>query len=186
MKKLFTIACLLAVFAMIFASVSLAQEKAAAKATHKYIGAAKCKMCHNTPAQGEQFKKWTESKHSKAFEVLASPEALEVGKKAGVEKPQESEKCLVCHVTGFAAPAEAKDATFAYSEGVGCEACHGAGSDYKAMSVMKNKEASIAAGMVVPDEKLCKTCHNENSPTYKPFVFADAFKLIAHAKPAAK
>ncbi len=128
-------------------SAAVAQEKAAPKAEHKFIGAAKCKTCHNSPAKGEQFKKWTESKHSKAFETLASPAALEVGTKLGVAKPQESEKCLSCHVTGFAAPASAKEATFAQTEGVGCEACHGAGSDYKDMKVMKDKAAAIAAGM---------------------------------------
>jgi hypothetical protein len=185
-KRFSIIAVAIAFFAFTLAVIAVAQEKAAEKPVHKYIGAAKCKMCHNTPAQGEQFKKWSESKHAKAFEVLATPEALEVGKKLGVEKPQESAKCLGCHVTGFAAPAEAKEATLTNAEGVGCESCHGPGSDYKAMSIMKSREASIAAGMIIPDEKLCKTCHNETSPTYKEFVFADAAKLIAHPKPPKK
>jgi hypothetical protein len=177
---------IVALFAFSFAVFAAAQEKAAEKPVHKFVGAAKCKMCHNTPAQGEQYKKWSESKHSKAFEALATPAALEVGKKLGVEKPQESPKCLGCHVAGYAAPAEAKDAAFTNAEGIGCEGCHGPGSDYKAMSVMKNKEAAIAAGLILPDEKLCKTCHNETSPTYKAFVFADAAKLIAHPIPPKK
>jgi len=185
-KRFSNIAFVMVLFALTMTVIAVAQEKAAEKPVHKYIGAAKCKMCHNTPAQGEQFKKWSESKHAKAFEVLASPEALEVGKKLGVEKPQESPKCLGCHVTGFSAPAEAKEATLTSAEGVGCEGCHGPGSDYKAMSIMKSKEASVAAGLIIPDEKLCKTCHNETSPTYKAFVFADAAKLIAHPIPPKK
>ena len=168
----------------------MAQEKAAetapVKAIHKFVGASKCKMCHNTAANGEQFKKWTESKHSKAFEVLASEEAVAIGKKLGVDKPQASDKCLGCHLTGYAAPAADKAASYVATEGVGCEACHGAGADYMKMQVMKDKTASIAAGLVLPDEKLCVGCHNDKSPTYKKFVFADAAKLIAHPIPPKK
>jgi hypothetical protein len=173
----------------VFSSLLMAQEKAAApektpvKAEHKYVGAAKCKMCHNSPAKGEQFKKWTDSKHSKAFETLASPAALEVGKKLSIDKPQESDKCLGCHVTGFSAPATVKAATFAQTEGVGCEACHGPGSDYMAMKVMKDKPAALAAGLNIPNEKTCIGCHNDKSPTYKTFVFADFLKQIAHPIP---
>ena len=171
-----------------FAAMSMAQEKteAPAKASHKFVGAAKCKICHNSPAKGEQYKKWTESKHAKAFETLASPAAKEVGAKAGVDNPQTSEKCLVCHVTGFAAPAEAKETTFAQTEGVGCEACHGAGSGYKDMKVMKNKEAAVAAGLAANPEKGCVGCHNEKSPTFKGFKFEEMWPKIAHMYPEAK
>jgi hypothetical protein len=184
MKKL---AVVVMVFTLLlsFTAALMAQEKAAepVKVVHKYVGAAKCKICHNSPAKGEQYKKWSDSKHSKAFEVLGTPEALEVGKKAEVEKPQESDKCLVCHVIGFSAPAAAKDSTFTQTEGVGCEACHGPGSAYKDMKVMKDRAAAIAAGLNIPDEKTCLGCHNEKSPTYKEFVYADAVKLIAHPYP---
>jgi hypothetical protein len=192
MKKLAVIVMAIAMALLLMSVVSMAQEKAAtaekaapAKAVHKYVGAAKCKMCHNSPAKGEQFNKWTASKHSKAFEVLASPQALEVGKKLGAEAPQKSDKCLVCHVTGYSAPAEAKDVTYNPAEGVGCEVCHGPGSDYKDMKVMKDPKAAMAAGMIVPNEETCKGCHNAKSPTFKAFVFADAYKIIAHSIPKA-
>ena len=185
MKK-FAVAAVVLGMLLSFSVLLMAQEKAAEpeKITHKYIGSVKCKVCHNSAAKGEQFKKWSESKHSKAFEVLGTPEAAEVAKAAGVEKPQESEKCLICHVTGFSAPASAKEATFAQTEGVGCETCHGPGSDYKDMKVMKDRAAAIAGGMLVPDEKTCLGCHNEKSPTYKEFKYADAVKTIAHPNPA--
>jgi nitrate/TMAO reductase-like tetraheme cytochrome c subunit len=167
----------------------VAQEKATAEkaapavVVHKYVGSQGCKMCHNSPAQGEQYNKWAASPHSKAFDILATPNALEVGKKLGIDKPQESAKCLVCHETGFSAPADQKQASFKPTEGVGCEVCHGPGSDYMAMKVMRDKTAAIAAGLVIPDEKVCVGCHNEKSPTYKKFVFADAVKIIAHPIP---
>jgi hypothetical protein len=68
------------------------------------------------------------------------------------------------------------------SEGIGCEACHGPGSEYKSMKVMKDTEASMAAGLVLPPEDHCLQCHNENSPTYKPFDFEKRWAQIAHPK----
>ena len=188
MRKFAIVMMVLGLAAFLMTSLALAQEKAASAApaapAHKYVGDAKCKMCHNSPAKGEQYKKWSESAHAKAFATLATPEALEVGKKLGVEKPQESEKCLVCHVTAYGAPAEAKDASFSNADGVQCETCHGPGSDYKDMKIMKDHAAAVAAGLTVPDEKLCVTCHNEKSPTYKKFVYAEFVKQIAHPNPA--
>jgi hypothetical protein len=184
MRKAAAVLMVIGLAIFVVSGMSLAQEKAApAKAGHKYVGAAKCKMCHNSPAKGEQYKKWSDSAHSKAFDVLATPEAIEAGKKLGVDKPQTSEKCLVCHVTGFSAPADVKEATLVQTEGVGCEACHGPGSGYKDMKVMKDRQAAIAAGLIIPDEKTCVGCHNEKSPTFKKFVYAEAVKLIAHPYP---
>jgi hypothetical protein len=165
---------------LLLAVLSAAQEK---KVEHQYVGATKCKTCHKSEAKGAQYTKWTESEHSKAYEVLASEEALAIGKKLGVDNPQTSDQCLDCHVTAFSAPAEAKAESFDQTEGVGCEVCHGAGSDYKKMKIMKDREASIAAGLIIPDEELCVGCHNEKSPTFEEFSFEKASKAIAHPNP---
>jgi hypothetical protein len=189
MKKIAVIFMMIGLIAFIIGTVATAQEKAAeqkaapAKIIHKYVGSAKCKICHNSPAKGEQYKKWSESAHAKAFEILASEKAIAVGKTLAVDKPQESDKCLVCHVTAFGVPADQKDVGFNQIEGVGCEVCHGPGSDYKDMKIMKDKAAAMGAGLLIPDVKTCLNCHNEKSPTYRKFVFADAAKLIAHPIP---
>ena len=44
--------------------------------------------------------------------------------------------------------------------------------------------AAVAAGLVVPDEKLCKQCHNAESPTSKPFNYQEMLKKVAHPNPA--
>jgi hypothetical protein len=163
--------------------LATAQEGEESQDVHQYVGAAKCKVCHNSEAKGAQYTKWEASKHAKAFEVLASEEAIAAGKELGVDNPQTSDKCLICHVTGFSAPAEAKAESFDQTEGVGCEACHGPGSDYKSMKIMKDLDAAMAAGMIVPNEETCRGCHNENSPTFKEFNFAESFKVIAHPYP---
>jgi hypothetical protein len=149
-----------------------------------YVGSAKCaKMCHKSPKQGEQYPIWEKSKHAGAYKTLATPSALEVGKKAGVAEPQKSDKCLKCHVTGFGADPKLLEPTYSAEEGVGCEACHGPGKEYSKLSVMKDKKLAAAAGLIAPDEKVCVKCHNQESPNYKAFDFKVMSKKIAHPIP---
>jgi len=153
---------------------------------HKFVGSDKCKICHNTAKQGKQYTIWQSSAHARAFATLASEEALKIGQQMGIENPQQSDKCLSCHVTAFGVADSLKEATLTMAEGVGCEACHGPGSDYKQMSIMKDREKSMAAGLLMPDEKTCLGCHNDKSPTYKPFNFEERAKQIAHPVPKAE
>jgi len=135
-----------------------------------YVGSKKCKMCHKGEKKGNVFEKWLESTHAKAFESL---------KKDGKEKDP---ACLECHTTAFNKGGyKLDDPNNADFEGVGCESCHGPGSDYKSMSVMKDKAKATAAGLIEPDEKLCITCHDpKKSDTAKPFKKDEYFKKIDH------
>ena len=155
---------------------------------HKYIGIKKCKTCHKSKKRGEQVQQWEGSEHAKAFEHLATPEAKEVAKKAGVEgDPQKSAECLSCHVTGHDAPAAQKEASYTLEEGVSCEACHGAGSSYWKMTTMKKLAAgeqdAKEVGLITPDEALCRQCHNEKSPTFAGFDFKKRYAEIVHQVP---
>jgi len=69
-------------------------------------------------------------------------------------------------------------------EGISCESCHGPGSMYKGASVMKNQKVSLTKGLILPTEEVCKTCHNEESPTFKGFDYAEYSAKIAHPNPA--
>ncbi len=150
------------------------------KVVFKYIGNIKCKMCHNSPKQGEIWNTWSKTKHATAYATLANEESKKIAKEKGIADAQKDAKCLVCHVTGYEKPH-----TDAYSveEGVGCEACHGPGEKYWTPKVMGDKKLAMQNGLVDPTEELCVTCHNEKSPTYKTFVFKDAYKLIEHHVP---
>jgi len=106
----------------------------AASAAPTYIGAEKCKMCHKI-----QYDSWAQTKHAKATE----------GAKASKEWKFEA-ACLTCHATN-------KDEAMA---GVQCEACHGAGSDYKTLSVMKDLAKAKTAGLVIPTQETCNGCHD--------------------------
>ena len=51
------------------------------------------------------------------------------------------------------------------------------------MKIMKDKALAIQNGLVIPEEKTCKTCHNEKSPTYKPFKWDTFWPQIVHDNP---
>lgn len=156
----------------------MAADEVAAK-TPTYIGSDKCKMCHKGEKKGNVWEIWLESAHAKAMASL------------NAEKGEDKDpKCLKCHSTGFGtggfgAEAMAELAGAEQLGGVGCESCHGPGSEYKSMTVMKDRDAAVKAGLVIPTEATCKTCHNEESPTFKGFNFAEAWAKIVHTVPAA-
>ena len=154
-----------------------------AEGTHKYVGAEKCKMCHNSAAKGAQFTKWTESKHSKAYAALATEEAKKIAQAKGIADPQKAAECLKCHVTGAGAPADQLTDKYKVEDGVECESCHGPGGDYVPMAVMKDPTKAAAAGLLTPTEATCTGCHNSESPTFKSFDFASMSATIAHPYP---
>jgi len=140
-----------------------------AVAQHKYIGAVKCKMCHNKPDKGAQYDKWLAGPHAKAMESLTGDDAT-------------NPECLKCHATFYAVD-EGLHMGIKAEEGVSCESCHGPGSVYKSMAIMKDKEKSIENGLVLPTEELCKKCHNSESPHFKGFSYDEYIKRISHDDP---
>jgi RecJ-like exonuclease len=106
----------------------------AASAAPTYVGAEKCKMCHHV-----EYDSWAQTKHAKAT----------ADAKASTTRKFDA-ACLTCHAT---------DKSEAMA-GVQCEACHGAGSDYKTLSVMKDLAKAKAAGLVMPTQETCNGCHD--------------------------
>ncbi|MFC1493415.1 cytochrome c family protein, partial [candidate division KSB1 bacterium] len=158
------------------------------------VGASKCKACHMAAKKGNQFKVWQGSRHASAYATLATDRAKSVAAEAGVTgDPQKADACLKCHVTAHGTDAANLDASYKQDEGVSCEECHGPGSLYRKATVMNAKKyaadpaGSVASwktmGLKTPDEELCKKCHNEESPTYKPFDFKKFQEMIAHPNP---
>jgi hypothetical protein len=183
----FWIGTLVILVAVAAVTYLMAGPAASEEKQRTYVGATKCKTCHKTEAQGQQYPIWQKNAHAKAFEVLASEASLAIAKERGIEDPQKADECLKCHVTGHGVAAEFHGSKYDATEGVSCESCHGAGSDYTKMSVMKaiasGETDGASVGLLTPDEKLCVGCHNEESPTYKPFDFAKKVAIIAHPIP---
>ena len=161
----------------------VAVSQVGAQATgHAYAGVKTCSMCHKTEKQGGQFGIWEKSSHAKAYTTLTTEDANEIAKKKGITTPAaEAPACLKCH-------AIVGDAKALVTDGVQCEVCHGAGADYKGLTVMKDKAKAIAAGLTPFADKAaieakCRTCHNDQSPTAKTFNFAESWEKIKHPVP---
>jgi hypothetical protein len=74
-----------------------------------------------------------------------------------------ADKCAkMCHKVQYESWAKSKHAT--QEPKVDCEGCHGNGSDYNKMSVMKDLAAAKAAGLIaVPEKASCTAkCHKAN------------------------
>jgi len=177
---------------------ALAQEPKA-----DYVGNSTCKVCHNKPAEGKQWDVWKSKPHAQAYQVLLEDKALAIAKEKGLEKPpSESPECLRCHVTAYNRETGELPAKIKKEDGVQCESCHGAGSlhqkDGQQVLLKKDTTIDIAAHLVKPDEKLCTTCHNSDSPSWNPeqytledgtkvgFDFKQASKKIEHPNPLKK
>jgi hypothetical protein len=70
-------------------------------------------------------------------------------------------KCKMCHKVQYESWA-----TSAHAERtppLDCESCHGPGSEYKKLSIMKDPEMAKAAGLVMPEKSFCTgTCHQDS------------------------
>lgn len=155
-----------------------------------YEGTQVCGTCHKTEKQGQQLKIWSESKHAGAYKTLQTEAADKIAKEKGLtKKAVESPECLKCHASGHdVTDAKLLGAKFKVEDGVQCETCHGAGSAYKSLKVMKSREDAVKNGLIVWKDKAeieskCKTCHNDQSPTFKEFKFEEMWAKIAHPVP---
>jgi hypothetical protein len=157
-----------------------------AQNTNTFIGVESCAMCHKTEKQGSQVSIWQNSRHSKAFETLKTEKANQIAKEKGFKTSAvETPECLKCHTTGVNLDASMLGKKFKVEDGVQCETCHGAGSAYKDMKVMKDKDLSIKNGLIVHEklETFCTGCHNSESPTFVDMNVEEAWQKIKHSVP---
>ncbi len=142
---------------------------------YSFVGSQACAKCHGTDAIGNQYNIWKGSPHSKAFATLRTSDAKKIAAKAGIESPETNYECLKCHNTGAGKFKEA------YSEGVGCEACHGPASayiDYENHVSLTDRKSGYKKAMsngmypilgiegIKFRERLCLHCHNEKRACY--------------------
>ncbi len=189
-KKIFVPLIIVAFFtAVIFIGSKSITDKAPSP-YFKYVGVNSCAgMCHKGDNKGKQLEIWQDSKHSQAFKTLQTAEADQIAKDKGFNTPAaETPLCIKCHVLGKDIDAAELNDTFDKTMGVQCETCHGPGSEYKKMSIMKDKQQAVANGLVIHDNnaEFCKTCHNSDSPTFKSFDFDEYWDKIKHSDPNIK
>jgi nitrate/TMAO reductase-like tetraheme cytochrome c subunit len=131
-------------FLFIALVVMLSAPMTSRSADPHYLGQKFCRACHNI-SDDNRYHLWLNSKHAKAYE------ALEGAEKANPE-------CLGCHTTGYGEVISDK-ATRKDLRGVQCEACHGPGSQYKSMKVMKDPKLAREAGLWEVTREICLRCH---------------------------
>ena len=178
-----------------FSAVLLLGAVPASAKDHQYVGVKKCKSCHKKEAIGNQYGKWQDAEHSKTYQTLGSDEAKKIAAEKGIDDPQKAGECLKCHVTAYDVAPALLAKKFDVTKGVQCESCHGAGKDYRKKKVMIDVDKAKERGLIIPDEKLCLECHNDESPSWDPnkytlangskagFDFEQAKEEIAHPVP---
>lgn len=122
---------------LIFPSPAMAAEPA-------YLGAKFCRTCHSS-SDRDRYHMWLQSRHAMAFEVLQGAERAD-------------SRCLSCHTTGHDGNLSEKT-TLKDLRGVQCEACHGPGSEYKSMKVMKDPALAREKGLWEVTREVCLRCH---------------------------
>ena len=91
-----------------------------------------------------------------------------------------ADKCKLCHKIEYASWEKTKH----FAAKTECEDCHGAGSDYKTMAIMKDKAKAKAAGLIAsPAEKDCRACHEKKN--VKVANYAEAMQKVHDKKPKA-
>jgi YVTN family beta-propeller protein len=127
-----------------------------------YVGRQVCLECHPSqdPARACTLDPFPPCGQS--YGALETPEAPHIAALCGVlEPPTESRICLGCHATGADAGPRWRTKTFDITDGVQCEACHGAGSLHvDAYRAPEADRARWALGrMPFVDRSVCATCH---------------------------
>ena len=144
-----------------------------------YLGVSECKKCHF-----QQYRSWKRLAHARALRVLAPGEATEAKRAAGLDPDRDFRSggaCFRCHTTGYGLPGGHPVASAGERltdelqrrakehAGVGCEACHGPGSDYAPYKrehedYLRADLAGLGAHVPLREEH-CTGCHTPGCPT---------------------
>jgi hypothetical protein len=149
--------------------VLVAAVSSATLAQPQYEGRKKCSSCHRS-----QYQSWNDTAHGKALESLKPGVKAQAKGKAKLDPQKDytqDRDCVGCHVTGYAQEGgyDPKDAS-KFLAGVGCESCHGPGSEYrlvhrKAGQVFEktgkaaSRQSLVEAGQDLEFEERCNACH---------------------------
>jgi hypothetical protein len=141
----------------------------AVSAAPRYVGSNICATCHKS-----EMEDWKRSAHGKAMDILLAGKRSGAKHKAALDPDKDysrDEKCLKCHSTGFKKEGGFVDLKSTPDMGgIGCEECHGPGSDYRNIHNEKMLDFRVsevrAAGQLYASkgDKVCEKCHNNDSP----------------------
>jgi len=179
--KAFWPAALLGVALSLLAGMAAAQPVPQYGA-NRHLGVDLCKGCHdvkqavpNSNVLLNEYSTWAErDRHASAYKVLFNERSRRIARNLGLGAAHEAKICVDCHAHN--PPADRRGPQFKVSDGVSCEACHGAAERWLGIHVASggNRQMNVDAGLYPTEEpvrraKLCLSCH-----------FSDANKQITH------
>ena len=141
---------------------------------YRYMGASSCSGsdCHgNSTARTKlrigqnEFYIWSQKdKHARAYEVLTNADAKIIARNLKIVKPEDSERCLVCHAVPVS---PTRQGTFYdITDSVSCEACHGPAEKWLNLHYRPGFDPQKAASLgmyntkdLVKRGEKCLECH---------------------------
>jgi hypothetical protein len=148
---------------------------APAPAGSKHLGVATCasSLCHGSARPLEtravfqnEYVTWSHfDPHGRAYRVLFEDTAVRMAARLGLKNAHEARECLACHSDSV--PKESRGERFQLSDGIGCEACHGASESWLAT----HSETGTARGMRALEKpevraETCIRCHVGDSDRF--------------------
>jgi hypothetical protein len=138
------------------------------------LGATTCgqSTCHsadkpwpNSSVTQREYVVWREKDpHAKSFNTLQTKKASSIARNLGLGSPTSAKLCLDCH--SFNIAPDHREATFNQADGVQCEACHGAASEWLGVhqAGLYFYQRNVDEGMYpttdpVARAELCLSCH---------------------------
>jgi len=145
-----------------------------------HLGVASCagSTCHGaierlkgSSVPQNEYITWTRrDKHAKAYSVLFDERSKRIARNLGLPDAHTAQICLDCHADN--APPDKRGRQFQISDGVGCEACHGAASGWLGIHISGAAHRdNVAAGLYPTDQPLaraekCLGCHLGDDKRY--------------------
>lgn len=140
----------------------------------KFVGPGSCSAsaCHGsvsprdkTKVLQNEYSTWvTEDRHARAYSVLTGSLGRQMSAILKIGPAEKAQRCLVCHAISESEGHKARE--FDISDGVSCESCHGASSEWLGPHIQPTaKHADMVRLGLIDNKNLtvrsekCLTCH---------------------------
>lgn len=134
----------------------------AAEGQPHYVGSQACASCH-----GAAVRWWRTTPHGRAYATLVD------------QNKNFNLSCVGCHVTGYLRPGGSTVTHVDGLENVGCESCHGPGSQH-----VQNPTGAAVNVVRSPVESTCTGCHNaEHSDRFHFDTYRQLLIAPGHGQP---
>lgn len=168
MSRFSAVAVLMTIFGWL-AAPAIAQD------VHLGVKSCGSSGCHgqvassSSPVLLNEYVTWQKyDTHATAYKVLLEPRSQRIAANLGLKNAHEAKVCLDCHADNV--PEAQQGPQFVLADGVGCEACHGAGSaPWMGLHIGGSAHSTnVEAGLIALEDpviraNICLDCHLGNS-----------------------